>query len=509
MRRLHTPEDAAGWLRTQVTGTLRTDSRQVRPGDAFIAWPGQATDGRQYVGAALQAGAAACIVEAEGVEAFGFDRADAAGFLAAHERIGVLPALKRASGALAAHYFGHPGERLTIVAATGTNGKSSTAWWTAQALGLAGRRCGLVGTLGIGEPPRAGTAHALQPTGLTTPDPVTLQAALAAMVQAGFAACAVEASSIGLAEHRLAGTPITVAQFTNFTRDHLDYHRDMAGYWAAKRVLFDWPGLAAAAINIDDEQGATLHDELAQRGGLDLWPCSVRGPARLAAQHLRYEAQGLAFDLVEGGERHAVRSALIGDYNAANLLGVLAALRALGVPLAQCAALVPALSPVPGRMERVAAAPGQPEVVVDYAHTPDALDKALGALRPLAAARGGRLWCVFGCGGDRDATKRPMMGALAHRLADQVVLTSDNPRRESPALILAQILAGISDHEGVDVIEDRRAAIGHAIAQAAAQDVVLVAGKGHEATQEIAGVKLPFADVEVAGAALRQREAAR
>ena len=512
---LATAAEAATWLAARVrvagvagesssTATLRTDSRQVRPGDAFIAWPGYAVDGRQYVAAALAAGAVACLVEADGLADFGFDAADA--------RIAALPGLKAATGPIAAAWFGHPAAQLKVIAATGTNGKSSTAWWTAQALTALGQRCGVVGTLGVGEPPLGTAPGTIQFTGLTTPDPVTLQAAFRQMADSGFAACAIEASSIGLAEHRLAGTPITVAQFTNFTRDHLDYHGDMAAYWAAKRALFNWPGLQAAVLNSDDGQGADLAAELqaelqtaAAATGLQVWTTSVKKPASLHAANLRYVNGGLAFTLHEGDTSALVQSTLIGDYNASNLLAVLGALRALGVPLAQAAAVVPRLTPVPGRMDRVSTAAGQPELVVDYAHTPDALDKALAALRPLAAARGGQLWCVFGCGGDRDASKRPMMGAIAHRLADVLVLTSDNPRHEKPALILAQILAGICNADAVAVIEDRRAAIHHAVANAAANDVVLVAGKGHEDYQDVAGHKRPFLDAAVAAEALAQR----
>jgi len=511
---LHNAADATAWLADRVRaagfGTLRTDSRRVQPGDAFIAWPGYATDGRQFVAAALAAGAAACLVEAEGL--------DAALLPAGESRIAALIGLKAATGEIAARWFDRPSERLQVIAVTGTNGKSSTAWWTAQALSALGQRCGLVGTLGIGEPPpaapggerpRQDTPGSIEPTGLTTPDPVTLQAAFRRMADAGFAACAIEASSIGLAEHRLAGTAITVAQFTNLTRDHLDYHGDMAAYWAAKRALFSWPELQAAVINIDDAQGAGLARERGD-AGIDLWTTSVAGPARLQAVDLSYIDGGLAFTLVEGETHAPVRSALIGDYNASNLLAVLGALRALGVPLARAAAVVPLLTPVPGRMDRVPVLPGaapQPEVVVDYAHTPDALDKALAALRPLAAARGGRLWCVFGCGGNRDASKRPLMGAIARRGADHLVLTSDNPRDEAPAAILAQILAGIADAMpgDVEVIEDRRAAISHAVLQADARDVVLLAGKGHEDTQEIGGIRRPFLDSAVAADALAQR----
>jgi UDP-N-acetylmuramoyl-L-alanyl-D-glutamate--2,6-diaminopimelate ligase len=321
-----------------------------------------------------------------------------------------------------------------------------------------------------------------------------------------------EASSIGVVEHRLAGTRIAVAQFTNFTRDHLDYHGDMTAYWAAKRLLFGWPGLRAAVVNIDDEQGATLADELeaafAQRGAPALWTYSAREPARLRAYNLRHLADGMAFDLIERETTVAVRCALVGAYNVSNLLAVIGALRALGIRLEDAARVVPQLAPVPGRMQRVAAADASlPVVVVDYAHTPDALEQALQALQPLAHARGGKLWCVFGCGGNRDATKRPLMGAIAHRIAGHVVLTSDNPRDESPALILSQILAGIQGDDAVDVIEDRRIAIHDALARADAADVVLLAGKGHEETQEIAGVKRPFSDVAVAAQALALRKA--
>ena len=493
---------AAAWLAQRLSpasARVLADSRALRAGDAFIAWPGAATDGRRDVADALAAGAVAVLVEAEGVQAYGFSDA----------RIAAVPGLKAAAGPLVAQWLGQPAQRLQVVAVTGTNGKSSTAWWTAQALTLLGRRCEVVGTLGIGTPPVAGEPSHIVHTGLTTPDPVTLQAAFAHMVAAGVQACAIEASSIGIAEHRLAGTPVAVAQFTNFTVDHLDYHGDMAAYWATKRALFAWPGLRAAAINIDDDHGAALADEL-QASALDLWTVAVHRPARLRAEQLGYRDGGLAFTLVEqgaDGQRTDVPvcSTLIGDYNAHNLLGVLAALRALGVPLVDAAAVVPGLSPVPGRMDRVGSAADQPELVVDYAHTPDALDKALQALQPLTIARGGRLWCVFGCGGNRDAGKRPLMGAIAHRLADQVVLTSDNPRLENPALILAQILAGTAGDAQIDVIEDRRAAIEHAVTHAAPQDVVLIAGKGHEDYQDVGGHKRPFLDADVARQALALR----
>jgi UDP-N-acetylmuramyl-tripeptide synthetase len=492
---LRSADAAARWLRSWVTGTVTTDSRKVRAGDGFIAWPGAASDGRRFVASALKAGATTCLVEREGLEAFAFDDA----------RVASLPGLKGAAGPIADAFFEQPSRSLEVVATTGTNGKTSTAWWTAQALTLLGRRCAVVGTLGIGVPPLPDRAAQIEFTGLTTPDPVMLHAALRLFADGGFAACAIEASSIGIAEQRLAALRVAVALFTNFTRDHLDYHGTMQAYWAAKRRLFSWPGLRAAVLNVDDEHGAALAREL-HGGGLDLWTYSTQAEARLRAAQLGYIDGGLAFALHEGDQIVPVRSTLIGDYNASNLLAVIGGLRALGVPLAEAAAVVPQLTPVPGRMQRVGQ--GQPEVVVDYAHTPDALEKVLRALRPLATARGGRLVCVFGCGGNRDASKRPLMGAIAARDADAVVVTSDNPRAEPPAAILADIAAGIAQHEPVALIEDRRTAIAQAVAQAGANDVLLIAGKGHEDYQEIAGVRHPFSDVAEASAALARRLAA-
>jgi murE/murF fusion protein len=511
----HTPA-ALAWLagRAVPGAALRTDSRQVAAGDIFIAWPGLASDARAFVAAALQAGAAACLVDDQGLAPF--DTAWAALAPAARARIAVLPGLKAAAGHLADQWLGHPGARLALIASTGTNGKTSTAWWIAQALTLAGRRCGVIGTLGAGDPPTRLMPDArVVATGYTTPDPVLLHDRFAAFAAQGHVAVALEASSIGLAEQRLNGAALQVALYTNFTPDHLDYHGDMARYWAAKRVLFDWPGLRAAVINLDDPQGATLADELAGQPGPELWTYSREIPARLVARDLHYTARGLAFTLIEttadGAEQQAaVSTGLIGDYNASNLLAVLGGLRALGLPLDQAAALADEFTPVPGRMQRVPApADHQPEVVVDYAHTPDALEQALRALRPLANARGGSLLCVFGCGGNRDATKRPLMGEIAARLADQVLVTSDNPRFEEPQAIVAQIVAGSTGEHGpaphLAAEVDRALAIRRAISQAAPADVVLLAGKGHETEQEIAGVKRHFSDVEQAEAALAAR----
>jgi UDP-N-acetylmuramoyl-L-alanyl-D-glutamate--2,6-diaminopimelate ligase len=365
-----------------------------------------------------------------------------------------------------------------------------------------GRRCGVIGTLGVGEPP------AVTATGLTTPDPVTLQSSLADFLARKFSACAIEASSIGLVQSRLAGTHIDTALFTNFTQDHLDFHGDMANYWRAKRALFSWPGLRAAVINLDDRQGAALADEL-QGGALELWTVSASQPATLRARDVGYRDGGLSFTVEEGGQQVVMRSSLIGDYNVHNLLVVLAGLRSQGIPLDQTVAAAARLTPVPGRMQRVAASVGQPEVVVDYAHTPDALEKVLHSLRPLAQARKGALICVFGCGGNRDAGKRPIMGSLAASLADHVVITSDNPRLEDPKTIIEQISAGVPVHQRqrVQTEQERHKAIQLALRQADGADVVLIAGKGHEDYQEIGAQRLPFSDVAAATEALKAREA--
>lgn len=473
---------ALQWLRTRGAGQLRTDSRQVQPGDAFIAWPGASTDGRAHVPDALARGAVACLVEQQGLEAF-----DLAG-----AQIAALPGLKAATGILAAQWYGQASQQLKVLAVTGTNGKTSTAWWLAHAL----PQCAMVGTLGVGVAPD------FVSTGMTTPDPVLLQAALAGFVAQGVQHCAMEASSIGIVEQRLAGVHVDTAIFTNLTQDHLDYHGTMQAYAEAKDRLFDWPGLRVAVVNVDDAHGQHLAQQLQQRSDLDLWTVAVQRPARLRAVDVHHGAQGLAFVLEEGAQRLPMQTALVGQYNISNLLGVLATLRGLGLELAQAAQICARLQPVPGRMQQIAQ-PGQPLVVVDYAHTPDALAQALAALRPLAQARGGRLWCVFGCGGNRDASKRPLMGQAAEQAADVVLVTSDNPRLEDPETIARDILAGM--RAGTPCVLDRAQAIAQAIARADARDVLLLAGKGHEDYQDIQGVKRPFSDKEQALQALQQR----
>lgn len=491
MQVLRTPQQAVAWLRDRGVAQLHCDSRKVGAGDGFIAWPGAATDGRKFVPTALGQGARGCLVEAGGAEVFGF----------AGDAVAAYDGLKAATGPIAALFYGEPSDQLAVLAVTGTNGKTSTAWWLAQALSNVRPQpvpCGLIGTLGIGQPPH------VEHTGLTTPDPVLLQRQFRKFVDAGLQAVAIEASSIGIVERRMDGIRVRVAGFTNFTQDHLDYHGSMQAYWDAKAELFRWPGLQAAVINIDDPKGTELVAQL--RGSpLELWTCSFERPARLQALKVGYSDGGLRFIVAEGAERYDLQTQLIGQYNVANLLGVIGFMRAVGVELGEAVAACSNLLPVPGRMERINV-PGQPLVAVDYAHTPDALDKGLQALRPLAQQRGGQLWCVFGCGGDRDATKRPLMAAVAEKNADRVVVTSDNPRSERPEAIISQVLLGLSHAQCVEVEADRARAIAQTVAAADARDVILVAGKGHEDYQEIAGVKHPFSDQEHAKRALEGRK---
>lgn len=494
MIELRNPLQAAQWLRQHVTGELRTDSRRVQPGDGFIAWPGAATDGRKYMARAFEQGASVCLMQSEGSEPWqDLEPAD---------RVAALPQLKARTGLVADAYYEQPTKTLRVMAVTGTNGKTSTACWLAQVLAnpLIGQRCGVVGTLGVGLWP------ALHYTGMTTPDPVLLQGSFRKMLEAGAQLCAIEASSIGIAEHRLDGTRIRTAVFTNFTQDHLDYHGSMEAYWAAKRQLFAWEGLQSVVVNVDDPQGRKLATELADTG-LDLWTCSRQQEARLRAWSL-HGREGLSFEVREGDAQCRIDTTLAGDYNMDNLLGVIGALRAQGVPLAKVAQACAQLEAVPGRMQRVVPVQGLadlPVAVVDYAHTPDALRQALQALQPLARARGGQLWCVFGCGGDRDPHKRPLMAAAAEALADRLVLTSDNPRSESATAILSQMSVGLKQPQTARVVEDRAVAIAQVLQEAAPADVVLVAGKGHETTQEIAGVFHPFSDVEQLQTALAAR----
>ncbi len=480
--------------------SLALDSRKVRPGDTFVACPGRSTDGRAFIAQAIERGAAAVIWESG--DGFAWD----AGWRVPNLP---LPALAAQLGALASHVYGHPSRALTVVAVTGTNGKTSVTRWIAEALTARGSKCALIGTLG------AGYADAPTMSGLanTTPDAVTLQAALAGFVRDGARAVALEASSIALDQHRLDAVDIDVAVFTNLTRDHLDYHGSFEAYGEAKALLFDWPDLQHAVLNVDDQFGRELARRTRARGVPTLEFSLDQSGAALAAHDLQLDRRGLRLEIVAAGARCTVHSPLLGRFNASNLLAAAGALHALSVPVGEIGALLSEVSAPPGRMQAVTVrATGEaaadmsaaPLVVVDYAHTPDALANALATLRPMLA-RDGQLVCVFGCGGERDAGKRPLMGAIAARAADAAWVTSDNPRGESPQRIIDEVLAGAGAAAHVHAEVDRRVAIGLAVARARPQDIVLIAGKGHESYQEVAGVRHPFDDREVAAAALRAR----
>ncbi|HEX4781479.1 MAG TPA: UDP-N-acetylmuramoyl-L-alanyl-D-glutamate--2,6-diaminopimelate ligase, partial [Usitatibacter sp.] len=395
---------------------------------------------------------------------------------------------------IAGHVYGNPSESLWVAGVTGTNGKTSVSQWIAAALDAMGRRSAVIGTLGnglVGERVEAKN---------TTPDPIVLQRLLADYLRRGARNVAMEVSSHGLDQGRVAGIRFDCAIFTNLTRDHLDYHGTMEAYAEAKSRLFDSEGLTHRVVNVDDEWGVGL----AARHGPDVITYGSAKGARLRASRIGLSEAGVRFHVDSEWGDGEVHAAVLGAFNVSNLCAVIGTLLAAGLTLDEAIAAVSAMKPVPGRLERLGGG-AAPLVVVDYAHTPDALEKALEALRPTVAA-GHKLACVFGCGGDRDPGKRPMMGRAASRLADEVIVTSDNPRSENARAIIDQVLAGVE--RPAEAIEDRQVAIFSAVHHARPGDVVLIAGKGHETYQEIAGVRHPFSDREVAGAALAEWEGA-
>jgi UDP-N-acetylmuramoyl-L-alanyl-D-glutamate--2,6-diaminopimelate ligase len=467
-----------------VVSGLVQDSREIQPGDAFVAIGGFGAHGLAFVDAAKARGAAAVLFEPPApaeVEVPG----DAI----------AVPELRARLGEMAHRFHGRATESMTTVGVTGTNGKTSTVQLIAQAWTLRGIDAGTIGTLG------AGRFGQVEPTGFTTPLVLKLHALIGAMHADGVNALAMEVSSHALDQGRVDGVRFDVAVFTNLTRDHLDYHGTMAAYGAAKARLFGWPGLSAAVVNLDDDYGRQLFAALP---GV-VRPVGVTSRdavgANLRARNVRLDARGIAFDLATDDAQAPVRSPLLGRFNVDNLMAVAGVLHALGAEIADIADTLSRLQPIHGRMNRLGG-DGQPLVVVDYAHTPDALEQALTTLRSHTK---GRLFCVFGCGGERDTGKRPEMGAIAAKLADVAIVTDDNPRGEDGDAIVADIVAGFAQPDSARVMRDRAAAIRDAIAAASGDDVVLIAGKGHEPYQEIAGVKHPFDDTAVARAALGAR----
>jgi UDP-N-acetylmuramoyl-L-alanyl-D-glutamate--2,6-diaminopimelate ligase len=481
---------------------LSLDSRRVRRGDLFMACPGHRRHGHAFIAEAVAKGAAAVVFDSGIV---GDDLTGARVVAGARSVPMVAVAeLNQRVGEIAARFYGRPSETLTVVGITGTNGKTSCSHFIAQTLTRAGVPCGVIGTLGYGPYGR------LAPAPLTTPDAVTIQSLMADLRAVGCRHVVLEASSHGLLQGRLNGVAFDAALFTNLTRDHLDYHRAMEDYGAAKARLFRSPGLRYAVINGDDPFGRALLlglpvdvdafvyclTEDAQPTGEAFGDAAV-----IRGSRLQLDRRGLTMAVHTPWGTGVLSAPLIGRFNALNLLGVLAVLLALGLSLDTALERLAGVETVPGRMEAFGARRGQPLVVVDYAHTPDALQQVLTALRGHTA---GALWCVFGCGGDRDPGKRPQMGAIAEACADRVVVTDDNPRGEQSSLIIDGILRGLRAPDRAQVIADRAAAIAYAIGHAAEGDVVLVAGKGHEEYQIVGTEQRPFSDRQQVRAVLKE-----
>jgi UDP-N-acetylmuramoyl-L-alanyl-D-glutamate--2,6-diaminopimelate ligase len=490
------------WIRSCVPASahLSIDSRQVGPGDVFIALPGRRTDGRTYVADAIARGAAAIVTERGAAASTG----------------GVpllqVEALDAQLARIGAMFYRDPTAQLLMIGVTGTNGKTSCSHWIAQVLTACGRRCAVIGTVGSGFPGELQTDSAL-----TTPDAIGLQRQARALADAGARALAMEVSSIGLDQGRTDAVCFDLALFTNLTRDHLDYHGSMSNYERAKTRLFDRGSLAHAVLNLDDELGRRLARRCSARGlpttGYRIEPAADEPvlDCELSGESVTMDPDAMRFDAHlrrPDGSRQTVplRAPVIGRFNLSNVLGVLGIALASGIDAREAAAALDRLQPPPGRLQRVECEQDGPLVLVDYAHTPDAIEQVLAALRPAATARSGRLWIVFGAGGDRDPGKRPLMGAAAARGADRIVVTSDNPRGEDPGRIIDEIIAGVAGAPTrAQRDPDRAQAITQAVLQADAADVVLIAGKGHEQYQEAAGHRLPFSDLQCARLALRRR----
>ena len=465
---------------------LALDSRKVAPGDLFFALEGSQSHGRQFVDQAIERGAAAVLQEA----AWG----------RVSERGGVpliaVPALKFKLGEIASRWFGDPSRAMAVVGVTGTNGKTSVSHFVARALRADGP-CGLIGTLGYG------LVGELAPASHTTPDAITVHGLLAGMRDAGAQQAVMEVSSHALEQGRVSGVAFDVAVFTNLSREHLDYHGDMASYGRAKRRLFETPGLKYAVINLDDAFGRSLLASMPGAVGTVSYGFDdSRLPPSLLGTELRLDSQGLRLRVNSDWGTGELAVPLLGRFNAENLLAAFAALLACGLGFDEVLERLSRVQPVPGRVQRLGGGPGEPLVVVDYAHTPDALAQVLAALRDHGA---GRLTCVFGCGGERDVGKRPLMARAAEQGADRVIVSDDNPRGEDPDVIIADIFSGFADADAVEVINDRAAAIRHAVIGADEGDVVLIAGKGHEDCQLVGDRRLPFSDAEQAREVLAAR----
>ena len=468
------------------------DSRRVSAGDVFMALRGTQVDGRRFIDSAIERGAAAVLADGD---AIGTETRNGVAVV-------TVPGLAARVGEIAARFYDHPTESMYLVGVTGTNGKTTCAYLVSQLLARHFGSAAVMGTIGNGI--WCDGEITLEETGLTTPDPVRLQADYAEFYRQGARAGAMEVSSHSLSQGRVHGVVFDTAIFTNLSRDHLDYHGNMAAYGAAKEKLFGLPKLKRGVINIDDPFGAQMVERCKLRGlkvityGMQSGDLQVRDLKRLE--------DGFSLHLITPWGEGELKAPLFGDFNIHNALAVVAAVAAAGMPLVDILAAFPDIKPVPGRMERVATAGSEDiSVLVDYAHTPDALRAALEAARPYCK---GKLWAVFGCGGDRDTGKRAPMGRIATELADCAVITSDNPRSEDPRAIVDDILQGIdggASADNVSVEVDRAKAIYFAIEQAAPGDTIVIAGKGHEDYQLVGSEKLHFCDREQAREALQRR----
>lgn len=461
---------------------LCLDSRQLQPGDVFVAIPGTTADGRRFISRAIEHGAVAVLTQ-ELVE-------NSAQFAVPIIQIAELT---QHVGEIAARFYDQPCEKLTVIGVTGTNGKTSITHYIAHALAHLGYNSAVIGTLG------SGPLSAIESGRLTTPDAITVQKTLAGFVAQGITHVAMEVSSHALDQHRVAGVQFHSAIFTNLTRDHLDYHGDMDSYFAAKAKLFIWPGLKNAIINLDDEYGQKLweisgaHAKVGYSLSETLPPqAGGWGVKLLTGSNIKQTAKGISATINSPWGSAPLQINTFGRFNLSNCMATLATLCGLEIPFDRAIQALATLPTVPGRMQPFGGNK-QPLVVVDYSHTPDALQQALTALREHAS---GKLWCVFGCGGGRDSGKRRLMGEVAERYSDQIIITNDNPRDEEPQAIADDIVQGLVCPWAVEIELDRGAAIAHAIDCAQGGDVVLIAGKGHEDYQEICGERIPFNDIE-------------
>ncbi len=486
-----------------VTG-LATDSRKVVAGDLFFALDGLQFDGRDYIDTAITNGAVAVFAETDTT------------FLV-EIRAGVpvisIPNLGSELGSIASRFYDNPTSDLSIVGVTGTNGKTTCSHMIAVLSHYIGRQCGVIGTLGYG----VGADKVLQPTGFTTPDAIQLQQCMSDLREWGCEAVAIEVSSHALVQHRVDAVLFNIAVLTNLTREHLDFHQDMEGYASAKRSLFYFNGLETAVINADDEFGRRLIQELNQRVAI-LSYSTKSNQADIVAKNISYSLTGIRADVATPWGSGQLSIPLVGDFNLSNALAALAAMLAAGADFKTLLNGFNSLSAIAGRMEVVTLGSTDSlqlrnitddhsagengiereldiTVVVDYAHTPQALEVVLNSLKPHVK---GKVWCVFGCGGDRDHGKRAEMGRIVRWLADSVVVTSDNPRGEPAAQIIDDVLLGIDDMQSVYVEQNREAAIALAIEKAEAGDLILLAGKGHETFQLIGDQKVPFCDTDIA-----------